>query len=129
MCKSAKKLLTTRDIVGYTLPRLHTGKSWYVDFYAYDPTIDGLKRKKYMLDKYRLKERKHIATVLVTNLTQQLIAGWNPFINNDKARSYTTWEAVVQRYVDFIKVSAEKGMLKPKTAADYRVVWRYCYPT
>lgn len=120
MCKSAKKLLTTRDIVGYTLPRLHTGKSWYVDFYAYDPTIDGLKRKKYMLDKYRLKERKHIATVLVTNLTQQLIAGWNPFINNDKARSYTTWEVVVQRYVDFIKVSAEKGMLKPKTAADYR---------
>lgn len=120
MCKSAKKLLTTRDIVGYTLPRLHTGKSWYVDFYAYDPTIDGLKRKKYMLDKYRLKERKHIATILVTNLTQQLIAGWNPFINNDKARSYTTWEAVVQRYVDYVKVSAEKGMLKPKTAADYR---------
>ena len=31
-----------------------------------------------MLDGYKLKERKHIATVLITNLTQQLTAGWNP---------------------------------------------------
>lgn len=51
MCKSDKKPFTTRNIVGYTLPWLHTGKNWYVDFFAYDPTIDRLKRKKFMLDK------------------------------------------------------------------------------
>lgn len=120
MYTSAKKLLSVRDIVGYTLPRLHTGKHWYVDFYAYDPTIDGLRRKKYMLDGYKLKERKHIATVLITNLTQQLTAGWNPFVNNDKARSYTTWEAVVKRYTDYLKVAEKKSMIKSKTATDYR---------
>ena len=80
MCRTAKKNLSTRDIIGYTLPRLHTGKSWYIDFFAYDPTIDRLKRKKYMLDRYNKKERKLIATVLITNLTQKLIAGWNPYI-------------------------------------------------
>lgn len=120
MCKTAKKTLSTRDIIGYTLPRLHTGKSWYIDFFAYDPTIDRLKRKKYMLDRYNKKERKLIATVLITNLTQKLIAGWNPYINNDKARSYTTWEAVIKRYTDYIKVSEGKKMLKSKTATDYR---------
>lgn len=120
MYTSAKKLLSVRDIVGYTLPRLHTGKHWYVDFYAYDPIIDGLRRKKYMLDGYKLKERKHIATVLITNLTQQLTAGWNPFVNNDKARSYTTWEAVVKRYTDYLKVAEKKSMIKSKTATDYR---------
>ena len=120
MCKTAKKNLSIRDIIGYTLPRLHTGKSWYIDFFAYDPTIDRLKRKKYMLDRYNKKERKLIATVLITNLTQKLIAGWNPYINNDKARSYTTWEAVIKRYTDYIKVSEGKKMLKSKTATDYR---------
>lgn len=120
MCRTAKKVLSTRDIIGYTLPRLHTGKSWYIDFFAYDPTIDRLKRKKYMLDRYNKKERKLIATVLITNLTQKLIAGWNPYINNDKARSYTTWEAVIKRYTDYIKVSEGKKMLKSKTATDYR---------
>lgn len=73
-----------------------------------------------MLDRYNRKERKLIATVLITNLTQKLIAGWNPYINNDKARSYTTWEAVIKRYTDYIKVSEGKKMLKSKTATDYR---------
>lgn len=64
MYTSAKKLLSVRDIVGYTLPRLHTGKHWYVDFYAYDPTIDGLRRKKYMLDGYKLKCRSTLCRSL-----------------------------------------------------------------
>ena len=114
-----KKPLSVRDIISYTLPRLHTGKNWYVDFFAYDPTIDGLRRKKYMLNRYSKKERKHIATILITNLTQKLLSGWNPFVNDDKSRSYTTWDAVVSRYIDFVKVSETKKMLKPKTASDY----------
>lgn len=119
MCKSAKKQRSARDIIGYTLPRLHMSKNWYVDFFAYDPTIDGLKRKKYMLDRYPKKERKHFASVLINNLTQQLMAGWNPFVNNDKARSYTLWETIVKRYTEYVNVSASKGMLKSKTATDY----------
>ena len=119
MCKSAKKPRSARDIIGYTLPRLHMTKNWYVDFFAYDPTIDGLKRKKYMLDRYQKKERKHLASVLINNLTQQLMAGWNPFLNNDKARSYTLWETIVNRYTDYVNVSASKGLLKSKTATDY----------
>lgn len=120
MCKSDKKPFTARNIVGYTLPRLHTGKNWYVDFFAYDPTIDRLKRKKFMLDKYTKKERRHMSTLLLTNLTRMLIDGWNPFVNDDRSRSYTTWETVVQRYVDYTKAAEKKGILKPKTAVDYR---------
>ncbi len=37
-------------IVSYTLPKLHTGKNWYVDFTCYDPAEQKMKRKKYMLD-------------------------------------------------------------------------------
>ena len=120
MFPTSKKLLSSKDIVGYTLPRLHTGKDWYVDFYVYDPTIDGLKRKKYMLNKYAKNERKNIASVLIANLTQLLISGWNPFLNTDKSRSYTTWDVVIKRYTDYTKIAEKKGMLKSKTAVDYR---------
>ena len=120
MFPTPKKLLSSKDIIGYTLPRLHTGKDWHVDFYVYDPTIDGLKRKKYMLNKYAKNERKKIASVLITNLTQLLISGWNPFLNIDKSRGYTTWDVVIKRYTDYTKIAEKKGMLKSKTAVDYR---------
>lgn len=33
------------DVVTYTLPKLHTGKNWYVDFKCYDPLEGSMKRK------------------------------------------------------------------------------------
>ena len=66
MYSKAKNFLSTKEIIGYTLPRIHRGKSYYVDFFAYDPTTDRLKRKRYMLDRYHNKaEREKIAAVLV----------------------------------------------------------------
>ena len=91
MYTSTKKLLSTRDIVGYTLPRLHKGKSCYVDFWAYDPLTEGLKRKKYMLDHLKKGEREKIATVLITKISNLLMAGWNPFVNNETSRSFAEW--------------------------------------
>lgn len=61
-----------------------------------------------------------MATILVTNLTHMLINGWNPFVNDDKSRSYTAWEAVVKRYDDYTRAAEKKGVLKSKTAVDYR---------
>ena len=38
------------SVISYTLPKLHTGKNWYIDFFAFDPVEQKLRRKKYMLD-------------------------------------------------------------------------------
>ena len=120
MYTSTKKLLSTREIVCYTLPRLHKGKSCYVDFWAYDPLTEGLKRKKFMLDHLKKGEREKIATVLITKISNLLMAGWNPFVNNETSRSFTEWDVVVERYIDYTKVAEKKGILKTKTAVDYR---------
>lgn len=121
MYSKAKNLLSSREIIGYTLPRLHKGKTCYVDFFAYDPTLGGMKRKKYMLDKYHdREEREKMATLLIFNLTQRLIAGWNPFVNADKTRQYTELDTVFSRYIAYTETAEKKGILKPKTATDYR---------
>ena len=41
---------STNNVLGFTYPKLHKGKSWYIDFYAFDPADGKMKRKKYMLD-------------------------------------------------------------------------------
>ena len=50
MFSQKRRSNSIKEIIGYTLPKLHTGKNWYVDFMAYDPAEGRMKRKKYMLD-------------------------------------------------------------------------------
>lgn len=66
--------------LGYTYPRLHTGKSWYVDFYAIDPATNKFRRKKYCLNRIQSKKlRREQATEIITTLLNLLRSGWNPW--------------------------------------------------
>lgn len=71
MCSSRNQLLSQKEIVQFTLPRLHKGKHWYVDFFAYDPKRDAMRRKKYMLDRYKsARDREKFAAILIHNLSK-----------------------------------------------------------
>ena len=116
-----KGLISSKCIVQFTLPRLHKGKQWYVDFFAYDPARDGMRRKKYMLDRYKnVNDRENLACILIHNLFEKLKLGWNPFVNARKTRQFTEFRTVLQRYNDYTVIAEKKGILKPKTAVDYR---------
>lgn len=107
-------------LIGFTLPRLHTGKNWYVDFFAYDPVTDRMKRKKYMLDRQKKRSERHImATMLITNITQRLIQGWNPWVSNDSTRHMTGFAEVLFGYRQYVEALETKGTLRHKTAYDY----------
>lgn len=115
-----KSFLTTKNIVDYTLPCLHKGKQWYVDFYAYDPSTDSMRRKKYMLDRYKkVSDRNKYATILINNLFEKLKAGWNPWTDATKTRHFTEFGVVLERYRAYIDHAAQKGALKEKTHIDY----------
>lgn len=121
MSRLEKDLISSKCIVQFTLPRLHKGKQWYVDFFAYDPVRGKLRRKKYMLDRYKSeRDRENIATILIHNLFEKLKVGWNPFVNARKTRQFTEFSTVLQRYHDYTVISENKGILKKKTAIDYR---------
>ena len=107
-------------MVGFTLPQLHTGKSWYVDFFAWDPVSERMKRKKYMLDrKKKVSERRLMAALLISNITQRLIKGWNPFVRGEGTRHLVEFDLVIGNYREYIEALKSKGTLKPKTAYDY----------
>lgn len=114
------EFLSGAALVGYTLPQLHTGKSWYVDFFAWDPVSERMKRKKYMLDRCKtVSERRTMATLLITSITQRLMKGWNPFVAGDSTRHLTAFDEVLKKYRDYISSMEAKGTLKQKTAYDY----------
>lgn len=113
------ELTSKNEIVGFTIPKLHRGKQWYVDFFAYDPGIGGMRRKKYMLDHYEKKDRETVASVLIHNLIEKLKAGWNPFTNANKTRQFTDFSLILSRYKGWITKQKQNGTMKQKTYSDY----------
>ena len=81
---------TASELLGFTYPKLHDGKSWYVDFYAVDPSTGEMRRKKYKLDGLKkVSEKKRRAAEIIEAVTRQLRGGWNPWVNTQESRGFT----------------------------------------
>ena len=103
-------------IVGYTYPTLHTGKKWYVDFYAMDPAQNKMRRKKYFIsDDIKLSEKKRRAAEIIEVTTKQLMQGWNPWVIVDDTRGFVKFEDCVARYLEHVE-----RMDRKKTRDSYR---------
>ena len=90
-------------VIGYSLPSLHTGKQWFIDFYVLDPARDEMRRKKYHLNMRTSKtERRKQAAELIALLTTRLRQGWNPFVKSNTKRSYTPILNVLQAYENLL---------------------------
>lgn len=115
MLFSQKKNSQLKEVLGFTYPRLHTGKSWYVDFLSYDPALGKLRRKKYMLDSIpRVTERRKRATEMIESLLKLLRAGWSPWVSVDDNRGYRLLSDAMDKYGAVID-----KFQKEKTKKDY----------
>ncbi|MBP3738760.1 MAG: tyrosine-type recombinase/integrase [Muribaculaceae bacterium] len=100
---------TASELLGFTYPKLHTGKSWYVDFYATDPTSGEMRRKKYKLDGLKkISEKKRRAAEIIEAVTRQLRGGWNPWVNTQESRGFTLLSDVLSRYMEYIERKSRK---------------------
>ena len=104
------------ELVGYTYPKLHKGKEWYVDFYARDPATNKMRRKKYWIgSELRVSERVRRATEIINVISKQLMEGWNPWVTTDLSRGYVLFENCLERYLDYVD-----RMDRKKTRQSYR---------
>ncbi len=109
-----------KEIVTYTLPKLHTGKNWYVDFQCYDPVDGRMRRKKYMLDSIeKVSDRRKRAAEIIALATERLRNGWNPWADASSDRQYARFTDVTALYTKYINKLTVSGTLKKKTAYDY----------
>lgn len=104
------------SLVGFTYPVLHQGTKWYVDFYAIDPSLNEMKRKKYFIsDGLKRNEKKRRAAEIIEALTKQLMSGWNPWVRTDESRGFIPFDDCLTKYLDYVE-----RMDRAKTRACYR---------
>jgi integrase len=108
------------DIIQYTLPQLHTGKNWYVDFLCYDPLSGKMRRKKYMLNIiHKISDRKRRACEIITSVTAQLEKGWNPWADYNTNKQYYAFEKIIDLYLKYVEKMATSNTYKGNTFRDY----------
>ena len=62
-----------QQVKSYTPPVLHTGKDWYIDFYAFCPATGAMKRKKFKLNYIdSIKERRKYAKDFMNRISEKL---------------------------------------------------------
>lgn len=121
MCSKTRKGASLNEVITYTLPTLHTGKNWYVDFLCYDPLEGKMKRKKFMLDSIKKQsERKKRAAEIIANCTNRLRTGWNPWAEASNSRQYIKFASICELYVKYLNKLASTDVLKRKTNIDYQ---------
>ena len=99
MYSKTKKGSSLHEVISYTLPKLHTGKNWYVDFLCFDPVDGKMRRKKYMLDSIKkLSDRKKQAADIISNCTNRLRSGWNPWADISNSRQFTKFDDICELY-------------------------------
>ncbi|MBD9177966.1 MAG: site-specific integrase [Odoribacter splanchnicus] len=111
---------TLKEIIAYTLPELYVGKEWYVGFYAFDPVLGRMKRKKIKINFIEGKtKRKQYAEDLKKRLILKLQAGWNPWIEAENRNSYLTFKDVLDKYRDYAAKLLKEDLYREDTYITY----------
>lgn len=111
---------TLQEIKRYTPPELHTGKEWYISFYAFNPACAKLKRKRIKINSIsNLKERRKYAKDLINRLSEQLSLGWNPWIEAVDKSAYLLFKDVLNRYRQYIDKMYRDELYRPDTYIAY----------
>lgn len=110
---------TLNEILSFTYPRLHTGICWYVGFYAYDPAIGTMRRKRIRINTVgNDKEKKKYAAQLCHRLAQKLEYGWNPWIEAEANGSYRLFSDALQHYRNYVTRLLNDGVHRMSTHHD-----------
>lgn len=109
-----------KEIQGYTPPVLHTGKDWYIDFYAFNPVYGKMRRKKIKLNFIeKITERRKYAKDYMNRLSEKLSLGWNPWIEQESSNAYMLFADVISKYRTFMNKMLKDGRYRQETLKSY----------
>lgn len=109
-----------QQIIGWTPPAFHQASECYVSFKAFDPCINTMRLKKIMLNHIKGKRNQRAyGEELVKRLTQKLLDGWNPWIEESYPEEYALFSDVCDKYKTYLAKIAKEGGIKPGTKCNY----------
>lgn len=107
-------------VKGWTPPTFHQGKECFVSFSAFDPSTGKMKRKKIMLGRIKGKtaQRKY-AQGIMQRLTEKLLEGWNPWIEQTCPMEYTKFADVCDLYTRYLYKMVSDHDFREDSLASY----------
>ena len=110
------------ELITFTYPTLTKGKSWFINFMAYDKELCKMRRKRIKLNHIKdVKQRARYAANLIRILMNKLDEGWNPWDEPDviKPERHSILD-VFSTYLEYISHSLAKGTLRKDSEKSYR---------
>jgi integrase/recombinase XerD len=96
-------LTDNSSIVNYLPAELCDGKEVYIQYYAKKPGTANLERKRIKLNKAKNKlnktDFKQYCRAIIRNLNEKLAAGWNPFIEMEAPKGFTTLPDALETFL------------------------------
>lgn len=104
----------------YRPASLHTGKEWYISFYAFDPQSDKLKRKRIKINFIdKASERRRYANELIKKININLAKGWNPFFDSKAHKAYRKIDEAMDHFLSFNTKKYKGGDIRRETWNEY----------
>lgn len=119
----AKKIFGFNEvdrIVGWKTPTFHQASECYVAITAFDPSRGCMRIKKVMLGHIKGKrEQKRMGDHLIKKFTEQLMAGWNPWIEAESPTEYTLFNDVCTRYKEYLFKLMKEHNMREESVTSY----------
>lgn len=104
----------------YTMPVLREGSVWYIEFYAFDPAVNKLRRKRIKINRIKgIAKRRAYARDVMRCITQQLSEGWNPWVEKDCSNLITMAE-MLSKYEQYVDKMFNENNYRKQTYASYK---------
>jgi integrase len=117
---TSKKSSGLKEVISYTYPKLYTGKEWYIGFYAFDPVLGKMRRKRIKVNHItKVGDRRRYADGLVKRLMDKLDMGWNPFIEAENQNAYHTFSEACSHYKRYITKMFNDNVYREDTYKSY----------
>lgn len=110
-----------QQIIGWKPPVLHQASECYVSFAAFDPSVGKMRLKKIMLGHIKGKRQQRVYGMeLIKRLTQKLLEGWNPWVEETRPEEYVRFNEVCKKYEKYLSQLVKEGGIKPGSVRNYK---------
>lgn len=110
-----------QQLIGWKPPVFHQASECYVSFSAFDPSIGKMRLKKIMLGHIKGKRQQRVYGMeLIKKLTQKLLEGWNPWVEETHPEEYARFKDVCKEYEKYLAQLVKEGGIKPGSVSNYK---------
>lgn len=102
----------------YTPAQISKGKVWFIYFYAFNPEINKLARKRIRVDHVK-GNRLSYAKELQKRINIELENGWNPWIDPEVKKGYKRYSELRAHFLKIARKRLDDGILSTETMKDY----------